>query len=132
MFVERMSIVTFLCPNKKVTKEFVRGEALRANGILAPAPLPPQRLPPTENVPIIRRLCRADLLARSMKAFKNRNIFERWVAMQLGIVKGAHLLVAPLYSASFGPFLAETRKGHIASVCQIQVYRIDLTTKLQF
>ena len=31
--------------------------------------------------------------------------------MRLGIVKGALLLVAPLYSASFGPFLAETRKG---------------------
>ena len=45
-----------------------------------------------------------------MKAFKNRNIFERWMAMRLGIVKGAHLLVAPLYSASFGPFLAENKK----------------------
>ena len=30
MFVKRMRIVTFLCPNKKVTKEIVRGEALRA------------------------------------------------------------------------------------------------------
>ena len=26
-----MTDVTFLCPNKKVTKEVVRGEALRAN-----------------------------------------------------------------------------------------------------
>ena len=47
-----------------------------------------------------------------MQAFKNRNIFECWMAMRLGIVKGALLLVAPLYSASFGPFLAETRKVH--------------------
>ena len=48
-----------------------------------------------------------------MEAFKNRNIFECWMAMRLGIVKGAHLSVAPLYSVSFGPFLAETRKGRI-------------------
>ena len=32
--------VTFLCPNKKVTKEVVRGEALRINRILAPDPTP--------------------------------------------------------------------------------------------
>ena len=37
---QRMSIVTFLCPNKKVTKEIVRGEALRAKRILAPDPTP--------------------------------------------------------------------------------------------
>ena len=30
-FGELMAYVTFLCPNKKVTKEVVRGEALRAN-----------------------------------------------------------------------------------------------------
>ena len=35
-----MNIVTFLCPNKKVTKEIVRGDALRANYILAPDPTP--------------------------------------------------------------------------------------------
>ena len=35
-----MTDVTFLCPNKKVTKEVVRGEALRANRILAPDPTP--------------------------------------------------------------------------------------------
>ena len=29
-----------------------------------------------------------------------------------GFLRRAHLHVAPLYSASFGPFLAETRKGH--------------------
>ena len=40
MFVEQMCSVTFLCPNKKVTKEIVRGEALRANRILAPDPTP--------------------------------------------------------------------------------------------
>ena len=34
-----MCNVTFLCPNKKVTKEVVRGEALR-KCILAPAPTP--------------------------------------------------------------------------------------------
>ena len=32
--------VTFLFPNKKVTKEVVRGEAFRANSILAPDPTP--------------------------------------------------------------------------------------------
>ena len=39
-FIELMTGVTFLCPNKKVTKEVVRGEALRANSILAPDPTP--------------------------------------------------------------------------------------------
>jgi len=32
-FIDPMADVTFLCPNKKVTKEVVRGEALRANRI---------------------------------------------------------------------------------------------------
>ena len=40
MFVKRMRRVTFLCPNKKVTKEIVRGEALRENRSLAPDPTP--------------------------------------------------------------------------------------------
>jgi hypothetical protein len=40
MFIVPMIRVTFLCPNKKVTKEIVRGEALRANRILAPDPTP--------------------------------------------------------------------------------------------
>ena len=40
VFVEMMLGVTFLSPNKKVTKEVVRGEALRANSILAPDPTP--------------------------------------------------------------------------------------------
>ena len=35
-----MNLVTFLCPNKKVTKEIVWGEALRENCILAPDPTP--------------------------------------------------------------------------------------------
>jgi len=39
-FVDPIADVTFLCPNKKVTKEIVRGEALRANRILAPDPTP--------------------------------------------------------------------------------------------
>ena len=43
-------------------------------------------------------------------------------AMRRGIVKGAHLPVAPLYSASFGTFLAETRK----------VRKTRLTAKFQF
>ena len=32
--------VTFLFPNKKVTKEVVRGEALRINRIIVPDPTP--------------------------------------------------------------------------------------------
>ena len=39
-FIAQPMGVTFLCPNKKVTKEVVRGEALRANRILAPDPTP--------------------------------------------------------------------------------------------
>ena len=39
-FIDPMCDVTFLCPNKKVTKEVVRGEAFRANSILAPDPTP--------------------------------------------------------------------------------------------
>ena len=39
-FIAPMTGVTFLFPNKKVTKEVVRGEALRANSILAPDPTP--------------------------------------------------------------------------------------------
>ena len=39
-FISPMANVTFLCPNKKVTKEVVRGEAFRANRTLAPDPTP--------------------------------------------------------------------------------------------
>ena len=39
-FSELLADVTFLLPNKKVTKEVVRGEAFRANSILAPDPTP--------------------------------------------------------------------------------------------
>mgnify|MGYP003530059775 CR=1 FL=1 len=123
-FIDPMCDVTFLCPNKKVTKEVVRGEALRANASSPRTPLPPRKPPPTENVPIFSGLCGTNLQLCRMQAFKNRNIFECWMAMRRGIVKGAHLLVAPLYSASFGPFLAETRKGRITSVRQIGIYLI--------
>ena len=37
------------------------------------------------------------------------------LARRRGILKGAHLLEAPLKSASFGTFLAETRKGYYHS-----------------
>ena len=40
--------VTFLCTNKKVTKEIVRGETLRINAPSPLIPLPPHRLPPAE------------------------------------------------------------------------------------
>ena len=75
-FTDPTDDVTFLFPNKKVTKEVVRGEALRANAEIAerlpPAsdlfrfaarnttsprtPLPPRKPPPTENVPIFSGL----------------------------------------------------------------------------
>ena len=105
-FIDPMCDVTFLCPNKKVTKEVVRGEAFRANsrnsGALATGkrtilircaehhsprtPLPPRKPPPTENVPIFSGLCGENLQVCNMQAFKNRNIFECWMAMRLGIV----------------------------------------------
>ena len=44
MFVEQMCSVTFLYPNKKVTKEIVRGEALRANRKIV------ERLPPASDL----------------------------------------------------------------------------------
>ena len=40
-FIVPVLDVTFLCPNKKVTKEVVRGEALRANAPSPRTPLPP-------------------------------------------------------------------------------------------
>ena len=123
--------VTFLCPNKKVTKEVVRGEALRANTGIA------ERLPPASDLfrfaarsttspgPHSRRVDHRPLkMSRfsagsamlnckdsSMKAFKNRNIFECWMAMRLGIPKGAHLLEAPLRSASLGHLSCRNKKG---------------------
>ena len=43
-FIDELIDVTFLCPNKKVTKEVVRGEALRANAEIA------ERLPPASDL----------------------------------------------------------------------------------
>ena len=43
-FIDPMCDVTFLCPNKKVTKEVVRGEALRANAEIV------ERLPPASDL----------------------------------------------------------------------------------
>ena len=47
--------VTFLSPNKKVTKEVGIGEALR-KGALPYVPYPPHRRPTRENVPIFAGL----------------------------------------------------------------------------
>ena len=52
--------VTFLFPNKKVTKEIGIGEALR-KGALPYVPHPPLRHPTPENVPIFRSLQGEDL-----------------------------------------------------------------------
>jgi hypothetical protein len=49
---------TFLCPHKKVPKESVIGEALRANRALPYVPLPPLHHPTPENVPIFGGLRR--------------------------------------------------------------------------
>ena len=90
--------VTFLCPLGKVTKESGIGEAFEAR-----APAPAYTLP---YVP---------LPWRTWEDFQGFHIvFSRFPyvfpAMRRGIHKGAHLPVAPLMSASFGTFLAETRK----------------------
>jgi len=52
--------VTFLSPNKKVTKEVGIGEALRKSA-LPYVPHPPQRHPTAENVPIFGSLQRENL-----------------------------------------------------------------------
>ena len=135
-----------MCPNKKVTKEVVRGEALRANTGIA------ERLPPASDLfrfaarsttspgSHFRRVDHRPLKMfrfsvgsavltckdSSMKAFKNRYIFECWMAMRLGIPKGAHLLEAPLRSVSFGTFLAETRK--VRSACQKNKSQLEKNT----
>ena len=52
--------VTFLSPNKKVTKEVGIGEALRKSA-LPYVPHPPHRHPASKNVPIFERLHSKDL-----------------------------------------------------------------------
>ena len=52
-----MEDVTFLSPNKKVTKEIGIGEALR-KGALPYVPYPPHRHPTCKNVPIFAGLPR--------------------------------------------------------------------------
>ena len=116
--------ITGKCRNSRALATGKRPIWIRcAEHHLAPGPpLPPRKPPSTENVPIFSGLYGANLQVCNMKAFKNRDIFECWMAMRRGIPKGAHLCVAPLRSASFGTFLAETRK----------VPRVCLIDKLQF
>ena len=97
------------CSAKKGTKEGGIGEALR-KGALPYVPHPPHDCPTAENVPIFGSLPGANCQFPDWQVFKNRNIFEYRSAMRLGFPKGALLLVAPLWSLSFGTFLGETRK----------------------
>ena len=132
-FIEQNIDVTFFSTNKKVTKEVVRGEALRANsrnyGAIATGNrpilircaeyhsprtlLPPQRPPPAENVPIFSGLYGADFQVCNMKAFKNRNIFECWMAMRREryIGEGAFTRSASPMAASLGYLSCRNKKG---------------------
>ena len=133
-FIDLTPYVTFLCPNKKVTKEVVRGEALRTNrrnyGAIA-----------TGNRPVLIRCAEHHLAPDpTPAAFDHRPLkMSRFSAGSAvltckfaeckrskigtflnagwrcggGYLRGRDLPVAPLRSASFGPFLAETRKGRI-------------------
>ena len=84
----------------------------------ARTPLPPREPPSTENVPIFSGLYGANFQICRMQAFKNRNIFECWTAMRRGDSQEGRICPKrPLESASFGTFLAETRKVR-------RVYRI--------
>ncbi len=56
-----MKSVTFLCPNKKVTKEVVRGEALRAKSTLAPDPTPAATTTARRKCPDFQRALRYKL-----------------------------------------------------------------------
>ena len=88
-FIDPMGDVTFLCPNKKVTKEVVRGEALRAKCILAPDPTPAAfDHRPLKMSRFSAGSTEETFRVSTMKAFKNRNIFECWMAMRRGIPKG--------------------------------------------
>ena len=89
--------VTFLSPNKKVTKEIGTGEVSNVALPRARYALP--------CVPLLWRFKETALQYTTTPPKKRQ-----------GILKGAHLLEAPLKSASFGSFLAETRKEHNYSV----------------
>ena len=67
------------CPAKKVTKECGQRGATKMRPLWYP---PPHFHPIPENVPIFGHLCRKNLKHFSMSAFKNRNIFGRWLAMR--------------------------------------------------
>ena len=74
------------------------------------------------NVALPRARCALLRISRSviMKLPNNTPLcISALLTRRRGILKGAHLLEAPLKSASFGSFLAETRKEHIHTHCYI-------------
>ena len=74
------------------------------------------------NVALPRARCALLRISRSVITKLPNNTplcISALLARRRGILKGAHLLEAPLKSASFGSFLAETRKEHIHTHCYI-------------
>ncbi|MBE6979820.1 MAG: hypothetical protein E7431_05545 [Ruminococcaceae bacterium] len=113
--IELMTDVTFLCPNKKVTKEVVRGEALRANRILAPDPTPAA----FDHRPLkmfrfsagsTEQTCKfAECKRSKIGTFLNAG----WRCGGWILKEGAFARSASLSRLLWGTFLAETRKVRI-------------------
>ena len=78
---KRCGNVTFLSPNKKVTKEVGIGEALRKSA-LPYVPHPPQRRPVFKNVPIFEHLHPQNSQDCNWQTAENRDIFGCRMAMR--------------------------------------------------
>ena len=88
VFIDPSGDVTFLFPNKKVTKEVGIGEALR-EGALPYVPYPPHRHPTCKNVPIFAGLPRKNLTDFTDVSVQKSGHFERWLAgRRRGFLRG--------------------------------------------
>ena len=110
--IQKRGNVTFLLPNKKVTKEI----GLRRRYANAPSLRihPPHLHPTTENVPIFGSLHRENRKFLSCKRSKIGTFLNAGWRCGWGFQRG-RIFVAPLWLTSFGPFLVQRQEKDIAA-----------------
>ena len=121
MFIDPKAYVTFLCPNKKVTKEIGIGEALRAN---APSPMYPTRRTDHRPLKMFRFSAGSAEQTFGFVVCKRSKIGTflnaGWRCGGVILKRGAFTRSALLSRLLWGTFLAETRKVQLIGKLQFE------------
>ena len=132
-FIDQSIGVTFLCPNKKVTKEVIRGEALRAKCILAPDPTPaafdhrPLKISRFSVGSAVQTFRFAKCKHSKIGTFLNAGWRCGW-----GYLRGRIYPKRPLGRLLWGTFLAETRKVQVIDKHQFDCRAVESGRKAGF